>query len=176
MKNLIRKLLEMGLDLESKDVLKSTLKILGVSEKHVDEIYMELKNTINKENFKRVPSNHRILFLPQCLRDVKNCKAELDGYGYECRNCGRCSIPRIQKAAEKLGYQIFITLGGTMVWKIINEKKPEAVVGVACFKELEMALSEVKKRKIPAQVIPLKKDGCRDTKVDARKVIEIIKL
>ena len=59
-----------------------------------------------------------------------------------------------------------------MVGKIIKKASPKAVVGVACMKELVMALDELS---IPAQSVELSKDGCVDTDVDLESVMDVIK-
>jgi hypothetical protein len=57
--------------------------------------------------------------------------------------------------------------GGSLVYKLIKELKPKAVLGVACLKELIMALEEVR---IPAQGVILSRDGCVNTDVHLEEV------
>jgi len=174
MDKLIRRLLELGVDLGTKNAIKSALAIIGKSDAHVDEIYIKIKNELNLPRLKEVPKSKRALFLPHCLRDVRNCKAEINEFGYKCKHCGRCPISDIKQAAEKRKYNVFVVPGGSMVFKIISRKKPKAVIGVACYAELEQAMEDAGRRGIPNIGVPLSKDGCKDTKVDVKKVMNML--
>ncbi len=172
MSKLIQRLISLGVDLSTKKALKSALRILGLKPDNIDKLYMELKNDIHKDEFRNIHPNEKIIFLPQCLRNSKKCRAKLGKFGYECVDCGNCKVSMIKKEAEALGYRVFVVPGGSMVYKIMKEFRPKAVVGVACIKELAMALDEVR---IPTQTVELARDGCLDTDVDADEVIHVLK-
>ncbi|MCX8191491.1 MAG: DUF116 domain-containing protein, partial [Nitrososphaerales archaeon] len=57
---------------------------LNIDEREIIMLYLESKNTKHKDRFASTPYQNRVLLLPQCLRS-KECKAELDQYGYECK-------------------------------------------------------------------------------------------
>ncbi len=175
MDNLVRRLLELGVDVGTKSALKSALALIGKSDAPVDEIYVKIKNELNAPRIKEIPTNKRILFLSHCLRNSKKCKAEMNGWGYECRHCGACQISEIIKYAEKLGYSVFVVPGGSMVFKIITKKKPKAVMGVACYVELEQAMETAGRLGLPNMGTPLSKDGCKDTNVDVKKVFSMLR-
>jgi uncharacterized protein len=127
-----------------------------------------------------VPSE-RILLLPHCLRKSNSCKAKYDNHGLQCAACNPdCSINKLREAALKYGYKgVCVAPGGHMAIKFVREYCPKAIVAVACSKELEEGIEEVKKlinEKIaPIMVIvPLLKDGCLDTEVDDTKAIGVI--
>lgn len=145
----------------------------GFKQKVTEGAYIDLVNKKNEAAFKKVPIKKRALFLPHCTRN-KNCPAKLGKYGYECKECGKCGIAKVKKAAEKMGYSVYIVPGGSVVWKIIKDKKPEAVVGVACTKELVMALEITENGKIPAQTSTLLRDGCVNTLMDEDDIIEVL--
>jgi hypothetical protein len=167
MTNVIQKLVELGVDLSTKNTMKSAIKVLGIKPDNVDRLYVELKNSVHKTDFLRTNPKKRFLFLPQCLRN-KNCQAKLRENGYECRMCGACKISEIKKKLEPLGYTVFVVPGGSMVSKIIREKKPEAAMGVGCIKELLLAIEEG--FGIPLQGVELLRDGCVNTDVNLKEV------
>lgn len=174
MDKLVRRIIELGVDVGTKSALKSALAILGRDDIHIDELYIKIKNELNLPRMKTIQRSERALFLSHCLRNSKNCKAEINGMGYECKHCGSCAISAIKKKAESLGYPVFIVPGGSMVFKIISEKKPKAVMGVACYVELEQAMEAAGRLGLPNMGVPLSRDGCRDTDVDASKVMEML--
>ena len=169
MKKLIQKLITSGADLSTKKAFKVALGVMGANPQNIDKIYVEVKNSLYRDEFKQIPVEHKLVFLPQCLRNSAKCKATVTNYGYKCQHCGSCKINKIVKAAEKRGYKTFIVPGGSMVFKVINEYKPQAVLGVACMKELLMAVEELK---IPSQTVELTKDGCINTDVEVSKVLD----
>ncbi len=101
--------------------------------------------------FFSIPFKERTLFLSHCLRAEQ--KAE------------------IQKFAENLGYNVHIVGGGSIVLKLIKKEMPRAVVGIACYPELKMAVGELD---LPLQVIELETDGCKDTTVNVAEAKRIL--
>lgn len=173
---LIKKLIEFGVDFDSKETLKNLFGWVGVSEKKIEEFYIDFKNELYKKGFKKIPFNERVLFIPQCLRDSKKCKAELTDSGYICNDCSPCKAHRIKEIGEKLGYKVFIVPGGTMVVNIIKKEKPKAIMGIACYRELLDGVIALKKINIPGMGVLLSKTGCKDTDVSLEKVKGILKL
>jgi len=81
------------------------------------------------------------LFLPHCLRS-RDCPAESGEEGIRCRNCGRCSVGPLFAAAEAGGVRAFCVPGGSLLEKIVRERRPAAVLGVACDKEIRLAVEQ----------------------------------
>ena len=141
---------------------------MGVEENELLRLYVETKNRSLKESFASTPYNERVLLLPQCLR-AKDCPAELGKYGYECQECGRCTIKTIRQTCKKLGYKgTFILPGGSIAQKILAELKPKASLGVACSKELVLGSFLCEKMGVVGQGVELLRDGCINTLVDLR--------
>jgi len=123
---------------------------------------------------------HRILLLPHCLRRSASCRASYDSNGLQCAACNpECPVNLLRTAALQNGYQgVCVAPGGSMAVNYVKEHRPQAIVAVACKKELEEGMQRV--RALSGKfapliiVIPLIKDGCLDTQVDIDKAIEII--
>jgi hypothetical protein len=174
MTKIIQRLVGLGVDLSTKKALKRALGIIGVKPDNIDNLYIDLKNSIYDEKFKKTPKERRIVFLPQCLRDCNKCKATLSKFGYKCVKCSsKCKARKIKERAEKLGYKAFIVPGGSMLSKIIKKYRPMAILGVACKKEIVMAFDELN---MPTQGVELIKDGCVNTDVDIDEVFKTLKL
>jgi len=165
---IIQRLIGLGVDLSTKKALKKALDIIGLSPENIDRLYIELKNEIHRENFGKVAPKYKLVFLPQCLRKSRKCKAKLGEEGYDCIACSKdCRAAEIKRLGESAGYRVFIVPGGSMVSKIVAKYRPKAVVGIACMKELVMALDELR---VPTHAVELLKDGCVETDVDMEKV------
>jgi len=173
--SLIKRLLELGVDLSTRAGVKSALTIIGSDSSVADDAYIALKNSLDREGFRKTEYNERALFLPQCLRNIEKCKAKMGDAGYVCSECGRCQIFPIKKEAESLGYKVYVVPGGSMVVNLIKNNGFKAVAGVACMFELCEAAEKLGSTKIWAQGVPLLRDGCKDTEVDVSRVIGMIR-
>jgi len=174
MKKLIQKLISTGADLSTKKALKNTMNFLGMDPKNIDKLYIELKNSIDKERFDAIDNSRKIVFVPHCLRPAKGCTGNVGKFGYECDGCEKtstCKAFRIKHKAENLGYRSFIVPGGSMVLNISEELRPRAVFGIGCMKELMIAVDNLK---IPGQAVELTKDGCVNTDVDIKRVFKML--
>lgn len=112
---------------------------------------VERINNRNKQQFEKVPVSDRLLFISHCI--VKD------------------QMKKIRTLAERLGYKFYKVGGGSIVLKKIREEQPGAVVGVACYREIEMAVKEID---IPLQAVMLESDGCRETTVNLKEVENIL--
>ncbi|MFW6303909.1 MAG: polyprenyl synthetase family protein [Candidatus Sumerlaeota bacterium] len=132
-----------------------------------DFITVLLSNEIWRPIIASIPFEKRILMLPQCLRDSKECPAELDEIGLLCERCGRCEIAELEGLAESMGYCTLVAEGATVVTKLIEQGTIQAVIGISCLSVLERAFPHMANQAIPGIAIPLLRDGCEDTIVDA---------
>ncbi len=149
---------------------------IGLNPRYFNSIVVDVKNSINVDNFKKVPPKDRVIVLPQCLRSIK-CPGKLSSVnGIECIRCGLCYIQEFKEKTEPLGYKVFIVPGGTFVKRILKGIKPKAVLGVACFYDLFEGIRICEKAKIPVQGVLLKTTGCVETIVDWDEVWEKVLL
>jgi len=150
-------------------IFKKFSENVGVDGKIVDQIGVEVRNKVNEKVYKHVEPQEKIVVLPHCLRSTE-CEAKLESSGLVCNNCNRCVIGVIKNKAEEKGFQVFIIPGSTFLKKIIEKNNFKAVLGVACYQDLN--LSMMKLSKFSCQGVPLLKDGCINTKVDVKAVFE----
>jgi|WetSurMetagenome_2_1015567.scaffolds.fasta_scaffold634317_1 hypothetical protein len=136
---------------------------------------------VDISELKTIPAGERVLLLPHCLRHSNTCKAKYSSDGLECVECNpECAVNCLRSAAIKLGYKgVCVAPGGRLAVNYINNKRPKAIVAVACDKELEEGIGNVngiaKDDYAPIIVIiPLSRDGCVDTEVDVKAALETI--
>jgi len=167
-----------GLHTSISDIANKLVKSIGVmDEKWGKYTTIELHNGLNKEFYKAVPKKDRVVFIPHCLRNVKECKMPIDEDGYHCLKCGKCVINEIVKECDRNGMGYFIVGGGSQVINIVNKHKPNAFLGIACFNELQMAVEKLGGgSRFPGQGVMLKKDGCVNTEVDMAEIMEKINM
>lgn len=152
-------------------LFKKFSESVGVDAKIVDNIGVEVRNKVNEKEFQKIEPEDTIIVLPHCLRNVE-CQAKLDASGVVCENCNRCVIGVLKNKGEEMGYRVFIIPGSTFLKKIVEQNQFKAVLGVACYQDLNLAMMKV--AKFSPQGVPLIKDGCVNTKVDTRAVFEMM--
>jgi len=142
----------------------------------VDYMMVLLNNEVWQDTVASIPYSRRLLLLPQCMRDFKDCPATMDEFGLLCEECGRCNIGELQAYAEDLGYVVLVAEGSTVVSKLLEGGKVDAVVGVSCLNALEKSFPHMADGAIPGLAIPLTVDGCVETVTDVDHVREAIGL
>jgi hypothetical protein len=156
--------------------MKKLAKKFGMGERIVDQIGIEVRNYLNEKPFSRVASKDRILVVPQCLRHAK-CPARLDSrVGITCKKCGKCIVGDLKIEAERMGYGFYIVPGGRFVERIVRKVKPKAALGVACPKDLNIAMHDLAKTPCVVQGVPLIRDGCFQTEVDLKELLRRMKM
>lgn len=129
-----------------------------------------------------IPAAERILLLPHCLRHAETCKAKYSKTGLDCMECDpKCAVNRLRKAALEIGYKgVCVAPGGRLAVSYVNERRPRVIMAVACQKELDEGIGNVKELANDYSplviVIPLTKDGCVNTEVDVEEAGEIIRV
>ncbi len=151
---------------------KLFLGYLRINHIIVDEIGIALMNSIYKDAYGKIPMGKRILFLPQCLRDLE-CPAKISPRaGVICTGCGRCGIAEIKRLCDEQGVDICIAPGGEFVKRATRDKKPLAAIGVACQHDLYETMRYVTSKGVPMIGVVLSKSGCVMTEVDWGEVKE----
>jgi hypothetical protein len=174
-KGFVSRALRVGFNTPVSAIAEDVVKKTGlVDEKWVHYTTVQVNNNISREFFMRVPKSERVVFIPHCLRDAKNCKADVDEDGYHCKKCGRCPIGQITAGCEARGMKWYMCGGGSQVINIIQRKKPKAIIGIACFNEIQMALEKLNKSNAPIQAVMLRRSGCVNTDVDVEEVWEVL--
>mgnify|MGYP000961155847 CR=1 FL=1 len=161
---------------ELEEHARHILTAAGISPDYCGFLMVLLNNEIWRGIFSATPFERRLLLLPQCLRSSDSCRAENDEMGLLCAECGACPIGELQARAEQLGYLVLVAEGSTLVIRLLERGKVDAVVGVSCLAALEKSFPQTVANAIPSMAIPLYLDGCKDTRTDTDWLREIIEL
>ncbi len=124
--------------------------------------------------FESVPFNRRLLLLPRCLSNSKECTAVIDAEELHCANCGACDISGLKSKAEGLGYEVVTSEGTTSVITKILQGDADAILGVACLESLERSYSRVVDLGVPHVAVPLLHDGCVDTTTELDQLLAVL--
>lgn len=148
------------------------------------------ENKISEEKILGIDPGKRILLLSHCIRPSQDCTAKMSKDGLMCKDdcTTECILGKLRKLATKMGYiGVCIAPGGSMALKFIKKTQPEAIIAIACMKELSEGIDAVEEitgddngssdnGRPVIVVLPLLKDGCVDTEVDEEEAIRIVGL
>lgn len=114
-----------------------------------------------------------LLLLPHCLQ-TDECDVRITRDISRCRRCGRCGIKDLVEVAEARNLAISVATGGTIARRIVAEARPDAIVAVACERDLSSGIVDT----YPLPVLGITNERpcgpCLNTRVDLSKVKEAL--
>jgi geranylgeranyl diphosphate synthase, type II len=147
------------------------LHVSGADRKYLPFAAVLLNNEVWKGPLAAVPFDRRLLLLPQCLR-AKSCRGTIDEFGLKCARCGACLIDSLHELGRRLGYAVLVAEGTPVVAEMIRSGQIQGIVGVSCLSALERVFPLMEAAAAPAVAVPLLRDGCEDTAVDAEWIFQ----
>jgi hypothetical protein len=147
--------------------------IFKINRDKMQSSFIDINNFLLFSMNKNMPLDRILILLPHCLQ-LHNCKAKITDDIHNCLNCGKCNIKDLAALSEKKGIFIAVATGGTLARRVLEEKKPKAVIAVACERDLSSGIID----SFPLPVYGLtniRPNGpCRDTLVDVKELGELI--
>ncbi|MCI4627058.1 MAG: DUF116 domain-containing protein [Candidatus Magnetoovum sp. WYHC-5] len=152
-------------------VLYPFLMFLGAIKKDKKEWFQRSIISLNNRlvvaeggNVKKI-----LILLPHCIQ-INKCDVRITNSIYNCKRCGKCAVKDLIGIAERNNMSIHIATGGTLARKIVFDVRPDAVVAVACERDLSSGIVDA----YPMRVIGVHNERpngpCFDTVVDVNKV------
>ncbi len=147
--------------------------IFRISKEEINGAFADLNNQLVMSKQKKTSIDRLLVLLPHCIQ-YDECKVKITGDIHNCLQCGKCEIKNLDALSKRYNLQISVATGGGLAKKLIKEKRPEAVVAVACEKELAMGLKEI--YPLPVIAIPNERPYgyCINTTVDVAAVEKAI--
>jgi hypothetical protein len=134
-----------------------------------------VNNCLVKARRRKYLFENLLLLMPHCLQD-SDCPVRITHEVKNCRACGRCNVSQLLAIAEAYGARLRVASGGTSALRFISEYQPEAVIAVACERDLISGIRE----SFPLPVIGIINERpygyCLNTRVDLDRVRGAIQL
>lgn len=114
-----------------------------------------------------------LLLMPHCLQ-IDECKIRLTHNIQNCERCGKCEIKDLIAIAERNDLDLHVATGGNLARRIVNHASPDAIVAVACERDLSSGIAD----SYPIPVLGICNERpfgpCVNTRVDLAKVEKAI--
>jgi len=148
-------------------------KLLGISKEKVQQSFVEVNNLLVKAKCGDNKPQRILLLMPHCLQ-FSDCAIKITSDAYKCQACGKCKIKDLVLLAKKHDVRLSVATGGTLARRRVAEAKPQAIIAVACERDLTSGIQDA----YPLPVIGILNDRpfgpCFNTSVDIAKVAEAL--
>lgn len=146
-------------------------KCVGVSKDQVRRAFVAINNQLVLAETRQVRPEKLLILLPHCLQNHE-CDVRITGNVENCKACGKCKIKGLVTLSQKYHVSISVATGGTLARRIVKEKRPDVIIGVACERDLTSGIQDA--HPIPVFGIFNKRPHgpCFDTDVDLELVEE----
>ena len=149
-------------------------RIFGISEERIQLSFIDINNHLVQIKGISVKPEKIMILLPQCLQN-SDCAFRITKDIRSCKRCGRCQIAEIISLLESKGIMGWVATGGTLARKHIADHQPDAVIAVACPRDLSSGIIDC----FPIPVFGIlnqRPEGpCVNTLVDMEKIRWAIK-
>jgi hypothetical protein len=116
-------------------------KCVGVSKDQVRRAFVTINNQLVLAEARRVPPKKLLILLPHCLQNHE-CDIRITGNVENCKACGKCKMMGLVELSKKYHLPMSVATGGTLARRIVVEKKPEIIIGVACERDLTSGIQD----------------------------------
>jgi len=114
-----------------------------------------------------------LILMPHCIQ-FDDCKIKVTRNVKNCAGCGRCEVGELLALSEEFGITLYISTGGTSARRKVIEHRPDAVVAVACERDLTSGLQDSYPLPVIG-IINIRPQGyCMDTTVAIPEVRQAI--
>ncbi|MDR0454970.1 MAG: DUF116 domain-containing protein [Deferribacteraceae bacterium] len=130
-----------------------------------------IKEMKQKRTNKKI--NKVLILLPHCIQ-LHSCAFKITSDIRNCRKCGKCVIKNFIELAEKYGFDIFVSTGGTIARKIVKERTPDLILAVACERDLLSGIKDAIDMPVIGILNERPNGPCYNTTVDPAAVEHVL--
>ena len=144
-------------------------KCVGIGKDQLRRAFITINNQLVLAEARRVRPEKLIILLPHCIQ-FHECDVRITGDVENCKACGKCKVKNIVTLSQKYHVSISVATGGSVARRIVVQRKPDMIIGVACERELASGIQDT----YPIPVYGILNDRpfgpCYDTDVDLELV------
>lgn len=143
--------------------------LLGIKDEKIKNSYIQVSNQLVKLQQPQISPERILILAPHCLQRVQ-CPHKITVNVDNCKCCGQCPIGDLLTLSREKGTQLVVATGGTFARKLIYEKKPMAIVAIACERDLTSGIQDVEKIPVIGVVNERPEGPCFNTRVNLCQV------
>ena len=114
-------------------------RMFRISEERIQQSFIIINNRLVKIKGLSIHPERMIMLLPQCLQN-DDCKIRITKDIRGCKRCGKCQVGEIIPLLDEYNIMCWVATGGTLARKYIAEYRPDAVIAIACPRDLSSGI------------------------------------
>ncbi len=148
-------------------------EIFHIPKDMIKSSYIEVNNKLIQTRPMIVPPDKILILAPHCLQKW-DCDFKITSDVSNCRHCGRCSIDKLWDLSKETGVKLAVVTGGTLARKVVADYKPQAIVAIACERDLTEGILDTSP--IPViGILNIRPEGpCKNTEVALSQVADAV--
>lgn len=115
--------------------------VIGIGKEKVWQSFIAVNNTLVRARTCLPPGSRLLILVPHCLQDSE-CPFKITADVNNCKKCGKCCIKDLIELADRYNAVLKVATGGTLARKFILDYRPQAVVAVACERDLSSGIQD----------------------------------
>lgn len=137
--------------------------------KKLNNIIIGVNNFLRGRKHKGLAPEKVMLLFSHCLQNSK-CPQKIINDLAECKRCGKCTVKDILEMSERYGIKCAVASGSEMALEKVNSANIDAVLAIACEKELAGGIKAIFPKKVLAVPNTRPHGPCKDCGVDIKNV------
>ena len=134
---------------------------------------VKLTNFRARARRRQIAPENVLVLLPRCIQRTK-CDVDLIADVHHCRRCGQCPVAEVVAICDARGVRCALVGGGRAALEIAKADDVEAIVAVACEKELKEGVVAVFPKLVYAVPNERPHGPCKDTLVNLDELEQAI--
>ena len=147
---------------------------LGIKKIRIENAFVAVNNQLVRLLGRKVRPEKLMLLMPHCIQ-YEDCNMKVTRDVKECVSCGKCEVADLLVVSDEFNLDLFIATGGTVARRLLKEKRPEAVIAVACERDLTSGIMDAYPLPVLAVVNKRPEGYCRNTGVDMVQIKDAVK-
>ncbi len=146
--------------------------LLKIPRIKIEKAFVDLNNRMVRAMIRkgrRFSPEKILILMPHCIQ-WDDCKIKVTKDVKNCVGCGRCEIAELVSLSEEYSVKLFVLTGGTVARRRLYEFRPDAVVAVACERDLTSGVQDAYPLPVLAVVNKRPRGYCMDTGVEVQEI------
>ncbi|MDR3174953.1 MAG: DUF116 domain-containing protein [Desulfovibrio sp.] len=115
--------------------------LFGLSRVEARRVYIRRNNTLVLGSCGRFAPGRMLVLVPHCLQQ-SGCRLRLTFALDRCARCGSCPIAALLALRDAYGPDMEIATGGGIARRLVEERRPEIILAVACERDLSSGIRD----------------------------------
>jgi len=148
--------------------------LMKVPKIRIERAFIDINNQMVRLMGKRFRTEKLLILMPHCIQ-FDQCKIKVTRNVRNCAGCGKCEIGDLLSLSDEFGVNLFISTGGTVARRKVSEQRPDAVIAVACERDLTSGLQDSYPLPVMAIVNRRPHGYCMETGVAIEEIRQAIR-